>query len=579
MTEQVDVPVTRRALRAAAEAAAAAAAEDVSSAAPGPAAAPTPTRRALREAERAREARTGDLVTQTPSVTATPAPAARPAPAVRPAPSVRPAVSTQPAPTRRELRTAGLHTTSVSAPGAVATTAAQVCRPPFAATVVLPTQPTRASQARAALSRLGAKPAVVVTLAAGLLVGGVTQVHAEQGTVAAARAAAEVAAEEDRRDRVANASSARLAASAAAYASDRRTEALAAAEEAVTVAEGVRLNAESVVDPQILTSLDEAAAELAALLEANPAVEELQEIVVPAPATPADDPDPATDPGTEVVDGTDAAAAAEGDDVDTTGTSSTSSTVETLDAADDTVEAVRAVRTSRVGPLTEDAPAAGRAALAARETQALREQLESLDLTVTERIIAAASEVSALSEQVRTEAEARIAEEQARLAAEEAARLAAEQAAAAAAAELVRKVDLAEASTNGRIPQDALCGVSFDTSTLLRCDAAAALEVLNEAYRADFGRDLSVVSSYRSYDAQVSTRRSRGSLAATPGTSNHGRGLAVDFGGFGGLGNFGTANYRWMRANAERFGWHHPAIMRPGGGGPQEPWHWEFGTR
>ena len=37
------------------------------------------------------------------------------------------------------------------------------------------------------------------------------------------------------------------------------------------------------------------------------------------------------------------------------------------------------------------------------------------------------------------------------------------------------------------------------------------------------------------------------------------------------------STYRWMRENGPAFGWHHPAIMRPGGGGPQEPWHWEYG--
>ena len=52
----------------------------------------------------------------------------------------------------------------------------------------------------------------------------------------------------------------------------------------------------------------------------------------------------------------------------------------------------------------------------------------------------------------------------------------------------------------------------------------------------------------------------------------------VDLGGFGALGSFDSPRYRWMLAHGERFGWVHPEVMRPGGGGPPEPWHFEFGT-
>jgi LAS superfamily LD-carboxypeptidase LdcB len=63
-----------------------------------------------------------------------------------------------------------------------------------------------------------------------------------------------------------------------------------------------------------------------------------------------------------------------------------------------------------------------------------------------------------------------------------------------------------------------------------------------------------------------------------PGSSNHGRGLAVDFADLGSLGQFSAPAYTWMQDHAGDFGWHHPSIMEPGGGGPPEPWHWEFGT-
>ncbi len=64
-------------------------------------------------------------------------------------------------------------------------------------------------------------------------------------------------------------------------------------------------------------------------------------------------------------------------------------------------------------------------------------------------------------------------------------------------------------------------------------------------------------------------------LAAVPGTSNHGRGLAVDL--CGGAERFDGAAHRWLQANAGRFGWVHPAWARQGGR-REEPWHWEYGA-
>ena len=136
----------------------------------------------------------------------------------------------------------------------------------------------------------------------------------------------------------------------------------------------------------------------------------------------------------------------------------------------------------------------------------------------------------------------------------------------------------ADAAPNGQIPPEVLCPVEIAPHVLLRCDAARAFDRLAAAYRADVGRDLVVTSSYRSFDAQVAVKAAKGGLAAEPGRSNHGRGQAVDLGGFGGLGEFTEPAYLWMKEHATEFGWHHPAAMEPGGSGPQEPWHWEFGT-
>lgn len=129
---------------------------------------------------------------------------------------------------------------------------------------------------------------------------------------------------------------------------------------------------------------------------------------------------------------------------------------------------------------------------------------------------------------------------------------------------------------NGAIPTELLCPVQFAPRSLLRCDAAQALEALNDRFRAETGGDLTITSAYRTYEEQASLRQSLGWLAAPPGRSNHGRGVAVDLGGFGSLGEFDAPAYLWMVENGPDLGWHHPPAMRPGGGGPQEPWHWEY---
>lgn len=126
---------------------------------------------------------------------------------------------------------------------------------------------------------------------------------------------------------------------------------------------------------------------------------------------------------------------------------------------------------------------------------------------------------------------------------------------------------------NGRIPAVAMCPLASAPGHRLRCDAAKAFDALDAAYRQEFGRGISVTDSYRDYETQVVLKRRKGRMAATPGKSNHGWGLAVDLGG--GINSFGTVQHEWMRSNGPRFGWIHPAWARSGGSLP-EAWHWEF---
>lgn len=125
---------------------------------------------------------------------------------------------------------------------------------------------------------------------------------------------------------------------------------------------------------------------------------------------------------------------------------------------------------------------------------------------------------------------------------------------------------------NGFIPPAALCPIGIG-SHLLRCDAAAAFGRLNSAYAAVFGSSICVTDSYRTFDAQVRLYGAKPALAAVPGTSNHGWGLALDL--CGGAESFGSAPYAWLAASARAFGWVNPSWARAGGG-REEPWHWEF---
>ncbi|WP_427893081.1 peptidoglycan DD-metalloendopeptidase family protein [Kribbella sp. GL6] len=126
--------------------------------------------------------------------------------------------------------------------------------------------------------------------------------------------------------------------------------------------------------------------------------------------------------------------------------------------------------------------------------------------------------------------------------------------------------------SNGMIPAGKLCAIA--SGHMLRCDAATAYLKLAAAYRAQFGKTLCITDSYRSYASQVSLYQRKPSLAALPGTSNHGWGVAVDL--CGGIDKYGTPQYLWMKANAPAYGWVHPAWAEPGRN-REEPWHWEFG--
>lgn len=125
---------------------------------------------------------------------------------------------------------------------------------------------------------------------------------------------------------------------------------------------------------------------------------------------------------------------------------------------------------------------------------------------------------------------------------------------------------------NGLIDTGELC-VLWDGGQMLRADAAVALARLNADYFAEFDTDMCITDSYRSYAEQVAVRRQKPGLAARPGTSQHGWGLAVDVCS---MQNDSGGPYTWLRQHAPAHGWDNPEWARSGGSGPHEPWHWEY---
>lgn len=126
---------------------------------------------------------------------------------------------------------------------------------------------------------------------------------------------------------------------------------------------------------------------------------------------------------------------------------------------------------------------------------------------------------------------------------------------------------------NGRIADQYLCPIPWAPSQRVLCAAAPGLSQMNQAYRAQFGTDININEGYRDYAGQVAAKAQYGGGAATPGTSNHGWGKAIDFGG--GINSFGTSQHNWMRNNAGKYGWFHPGWAQQGGSLP-EAWHWEW---
>jgi LAS superfamily LD-carboxypeptidase LdcB len=120
---------------------------------------------------------------------------------------------------------------------------------------------------------------------------------------------------------------------------------------------------------------------------------------------------------------------------------------------------------------------------------------------------------------------------------------------------------------NGKIPPEAL-GQVGQTNHKLWAPAAESLNRMVEDAKRD-GVKIGITDSYRPYTEQVDLAKrkglySQGGLAAKPGTSEHGWGMATDL-------DLNSKALGWMRKNAGNYGFVENVA--------REPWHWAYRPR
>lgn len=122
---------------------------------------------------------------------------------------------------------------------------------------------------------------------------------------------------------------------------------------------------------------------------------------------------------------------------------------------------------------------------------------------------------------------------------------------------------------NGKMPASSLVMIPWAPGYRVFAGALPSLVAMNAAYKAKFGTNLKINSAYRTLAQQATAVAELGSQAGKPGTSYHGWGVAIDFGGVGG---FNSAKYQWLKANGAKYGWVNPAYNISIG----EYWHFQF---
>ena len=134
---------------------------------------------------------------------------------------------------------------------------------------------------------------------------------------------------------------------------------------------------------------------------------------------------------------------------------------------------------------------------------------------------------------------------------------------------------------NGQFPRAMLAHLGWPEADHLQLvpGAAASITRLAAKFEAAFGKPLYITDAYRTLASQKALKVSKGKFAATPGTSNHGLGLAIDMASR--INVDGSAEHLWMSVHGPAFGWINPwwATDWNPTNGQHEPWHWEWDYR
>jgi|1_EtaG_2_1085319.scaffolds.fasta_scaffold12949_3 hypothetical protein len=160
------------------------------------------------------------------------------------------------------------------------------------------------------------------------------------------------------------------------------------------------------------------------------------------------------------------------------------------------------------------------------------------------------------------------------------------------------------AVTNGSLANDGLIaqttyqqsGVPSNYQPYLLKDVIEDFVDFQKAFHKKYPSWMLGGSGNRTYAAQVAVkqtwaRKGQSDMAAPPGTSNHGWGLAVDLRVFKFVADakidlgakiesaqlaFDADEYEWLKTNAPAYNWENPDWAQSGGTGPNEAWHFEY---
>ena len=127
-------------------------------------------------------------------------------------------------------------------------------------------------------------------------------------------------------------------------------------------------------------------------------------------------------------------------------------------------------------------------------------------------------------------------------------------------------------------------------------DTVESWNKLVVAFEAKFPGKYLGGSGDRTFQAQVDakarwTAKGKPEYAATPGTSKHGWGVAIDIkiydqddGNARAATEYSSDEYKWLLTNAPKYDWENPIWARKKGtcggcGSLEEPWHWEYTKR